>query len=163
MRLRSWKYAFWFFFAFFFAFSFFFFLRYALHFHPYPIIWHYFSLKIKIICCILISKGSLNIFLYIKKLLIICRFLYHAPMEMRFFASLFVCVFVFCVCVFFCVFVFLRFRFFFFASSFSEICVFVLWNLRFRSLKYASSFFSKNENDVNFAVASIVGVNLETV
>ena len=28
--------------------------------------------------------------------------------------------------------------------------------MRFRSLKYASSFFSKNENDVNLAVASTV-------
>ena len=41
---------------------------------------------------------------------------------------------------FFCVFVF-----FLFASLFSEICVFVLWNMRLRSLKYASSFTSKNE------------------
>ena len=64
-------------------------------------------------------------------------------MRLRFYASSF-----FCVCGF------LRFRFFVF--SFSEICVFVLWNMHFRSLKYASSFFSKNENDVNLAVASTV-------
>ena len=84
-----------------------------------------------------------NYFLYIKELFIICRLLYNAPIEMRFFASSFLCVFVFFA--FFFAF-FLRFRFF--AFSFF---------LRLRSLKYASSFFSQNENDVNLAVASTVG------
>ena len=59
------------------------------------------------------------------------------------FASSCLCVFafVFAFSFFFCVFVFfLRFRFY--ASSFSEICS-VLWNMRFRSLKYVSLFFWK--------------------
>ena len=85
-------------------------------------------------------------FLYIKELFMTCRLLYNAPIAMRSFASSFLCVFVF-----------LRFRFL--ASWFSEICVLVLWNMRFRSLKYASSFFSKNENDVNLAVVSTVALN----
>ena len=85
-------------------------------------------------------------FLYIKELFIICRLLYSSPIEMRSFASSFLCIFVLFfafafLCVFFCVFVFfLRFRFFFlrlrslnYASSFSEICVFVLWNMGLRS------------------------------
>ena len=55
--------------------------------------------------------------LYIKELFIICRLLYNAPIEMRSFASSF---FAF---AFFFVF-FLRLRLF--ASSFSEISVFVL-------------------------------------
>ena len=77
-------------------------------------------------------------FLYIKELFLICRLLYNAPIEMRSFASSFLCVFVFLRLRFFCVF-FLRFRFFLrlrslkYASSFSEICVFVLWNMRLRS------------------------------
>ena len=83
-----------------------------------------------------ISEGSLNIFLYIKELFIICRLLYSAPIEMRSFASSLLCVFVF----FFCGCVLLRFRFFFFlrlrslkyAISFSEICVFVLQQKRKR-------------------------------
>ena len=74
-------------------------------------------------------------FLYIKELFIICRLLYNAPIEMCFFASSFLCVFVFfCVCVFFLhFFAFFAFSFFFlrlrslkYASSFSEICVFIL-------------------------------------
>ena len=37
----------------------------------------------------------------------------------------------------------------------SSLCVLlVLWKMRLRSLKYASSFFSKNENDINLAVTS---------
>ena len=62
--------------------------------------------------------------LYIKELFIICRLLCNAPIDMRSFASSFLCVFVFLrlrffAFSFFCVFVF-------FAFSFSEICVFVL-------------------------------------
>ena len=77
-------------------------------------------------------------FLYIKELFIICRLLYNAPIEMRSFASSFLCVFVFLrlrffAFSFFCVFVFLRLRSLKYASSFSEICVFVLWNMRLRS------------------------------
>ena len=73
-------------------------------------------------------------FLYIKELILICRLLFIALIEMRSFASSFLCVFVFfCVCVFLR---FLRFRFF----AFSFFCVFVLWNMRLRSLKYAFSF-----------------------
>ena len=74
-------------------------------------------------------------FLYIKELFIICRLLYDVPIEMRSFASSFLCVFVFLRLRFFfwggggCVFV----LFLFFASSFSEICVLVLWNMRLRS------------------------------
>ena len=56
-------------------------------------------------------------FLYIKELFIICRLLYNAPIEMRSFASSFLCVFVFLRLRFF-----LRFRFF----AFSFFCVFVL-------------------------------------
>ena len=59
-------------------------------------------------------------FLYIKELFIICRLLYNAPIEMRSFASSFLCVFVFLrlrFFAFFCVFVFFAFSFF---------CVFVL-------------------------------------
>ena len=59
---------------------------------------------------------------------------------MRSFASSFLCVFVFfafaffAFSFFFCVFVFfLRLRSLNYASSFSEICVFVLWNMRLRS------------------------------
>ena len=109
----------------------------AFHFHSYLIICHYFSLKIKIICCILISKGILNIFLYIKELFIICRLLYNVPIEMRFFsrfrfyASSFFLRLRFFLRFFFAFSFFLRFRFLRlrslkYASSFSEICVFVL-------------------------------------
>ena len=79
---------------------------------------------------------------------------------MRSFSSLFLWVFVlfFAFRFFFCVF-FLCFRFFFlrlcfYASSFSEICVFAIWSMLFRSLKYAFSIYSKNENDVNLAVVN---------
>ena len=68
-------------------------------------------------------------FLYIIELILICRLLYNALIEMGFFASSFLCVF-----VFLCVYVFLRF------FAFSSFCVFVLWNMRRRSLKYAFSF-----------------------
>ena len=74
--------------------------------------------------------------LYIKELFLICRLVYSAPMQMRTFASSFLCVFTFLR--FFCVFFFLRLCFY--ASLFSEICVFVLWIMRLRSLKYNSSF-----------------------
>ena len=107
-------------------------------------------------------------------------FSYNLRLRFRFYASSFlkICVFVlenmrfrfflrFYASSFFFAFAFflrLRFlRFRFFASSFSEICVFVLWNMRFRSLKYASSFFSKNENDVNLAVASTVDITVADV
>ena len=70
----------------------------------------------------------------------------------------------------FCVFVFMHLRFFlrlrFFCvfvfflafSFFLRLCFFFafFFFLRLGSLKYASSFFSKNENDVNLAVASTV-------
>ena len=58
-------------------------------------------------------KRQSGIYLYIKELFIICRLVYSALMQMRSFASSFLCVYVF-----------LRFRFY--ASSFSEICIFVL-------------------------------------
>ena len=124
----------------------------AFHFHPYLIIWYYFSLKIKIICCILISKGSLNMFIYKRDVYNLQALLYAASIEMHSFTSSFLCVFVF-------FFFFWRLRFFafsFFFFAFPCFCVFVLWNMRLRSLKYASRFFSKNENDVNLAVASTV-------
>ena len=48
---------------------------------------------------------------------------------------------------FLCVFDFLRFRFY--APSWSEICIFVFWNMRLRSSE-------KIEKDVNLAVASTI-------
>ena len=74
----------------------------------------------KNIGCILISRGSLSI-LYIKKLFIICRLVYSAQcrcvrLPFCFYASSLFWFFVFS---------FLRLLFFF-ASSFSEKCVFVL-------------------------------------
>ena len=90
------------------------------------------SLKIKIVCCISYFQRQSKYFFIYKRAVFNLQALYNAPIEMRSFASSFLCVF----------------GFFF--------CVFVLWNMRFRSLKYACSFFSKNENDVNLAVASTV-------
>ena len=77
-------------------------------------------------------------FIYIKELFIICRLLYNASIKRRSFASSFFCVFIFFFAFFFafsffCVFIFLRLHSLNYASSFSEICVFVLWNMRLRS------------------------------
>ena len=73
-----------------------------------------------------------------------------------FFASSFLCIFVllrFVFCVFFlhffCDFVFMPLCSLNYASSFSEICAFILGNMRLR-------FLARNENDVNLAVASTV-------
>ena len=60
-------------------------------------------------------------FLYIKELFLICRLLYNAPIEMRSFASSFLCVFVFFAFAFFC-----GFFAFSFSFAFSFFCVFVL-------------------------------------
>ena len=108
----------------------------AFHFHPYLIIWHYFSLKIKIICCILISKGSLNIFyvhLYKRAVYNLQAFVWYPNRDAFFCVFVFMRLRFFFAFAFFCVFVFLRFRSLKYASSFSEICVFVLWNMRLRS------------------------------
>ena len=115
------------------------------HIPPYLVIWHYCSSKIKTMCCMLISRGSLSIFYIKTAVFFICRLAYNTPMQMRSFLRL----------RFFFAFSFLfAFSFFFVASSF--LCGFVLWSMRLRSLEYASSFFSKNENYVNLAVASTV-------
>ena len=84
--------------------------------------------------------------LYIIVMFTICRLLYGSPVEKCSFTSSFLCVFIFAFSFL------LRFS----ALLFSLICVSFLRNIRFRSLKYASSFFSKNKNDVNLAVASTV-------
>ena len=87
-------------------------------------------------------------FLYMKELFINCRFCVVLQCRCALLRLRFLCAFVFfCICFW---------RFCFYASSFSETDVFVLWNMRLHSLKYASSFFSKNQNDVNLAVASTV-------
>ena len=91
--------------------------------------------------------------LSIKGVFIICRLLYCAPMQIRSFASSFLCVFVLLRFVFFYgfffVFVFMPLCSLNYASSFSEICAFILGNMRLRSS-------ARNENDVNLAVASTV-------
>ena len=139
MLLRSWHYAssfilrlhFFLRFLFFFAFSLFCVLMKMdaeageLHVHTYLLRLDYWSSKIKLICCILILKGSLSI-LYILILKgSLSMFLYINQRFLLFSLLCWVCIF-------------LRFRFFFFASSF--LCVFVLWNMRLRSQEYGSSF-----------------------
>ena len=59
--------------------------------------------------------------LYVRELFVICRLLYNAPIEMRSFASWFFAFAFFLRFLRFCF-----FAFSFFASLFSEICVFVL-------------------------------------